>query len=111
MSEVKLQIHHKEFGTEKPDKNFNVYVEWNVETFFLSDDATQERKLVSLDRTENGDGGGDDVPTPERITKVLVQGIKVIDYLMGAVQPIKKTAFANVTMGFMGTKTRTNTQY
>ena len=109
-SEVRLKIHHKAFGTERPDKSFNVYVEWDIDAFY--EDGAKELKSVSADRREHTIQDGDtedNVPTPDKLTKVLVRDTNVMDYLLQAVQPIKKTAFANVTMGFMAAKTSNKT--
>ena len=113
LGEVRLKIHHKEFGSGRPQKHFNVYVEWDIEAFYKTDDATLES--VSADRQEHtigdADADAEGVLSPEKLTKILVKDTDLTAYLMKAVQPIHKTAFANVTMGFMGAKVATKTTF
>jgi hypothetical protein len=111
LGEVRLVIHRKEFGSEKPDKNFNVYVEWDIEAFYKSDDAAAELTSVSADRQKRSIGNEDgvDIPSPDTLVRLLVRDTDVMDYLLKAVQPIRKTAFANVTMGYVGAKVKTQT--
>jgi len=113
LDEVRLTIHRKEFGSEKPDKNFNVYVEWNIEAVYKSHDASAKRTSVSADRQKRtiGNDDGVDVPNPDTLVRLLVRDTDVMEYLLKAVQPIRKTAFANVTMGYVGAKVKTQTSF
>ena len=126
LSEVKLSIHHKEFGSEKPEKDYNVYVEWDIETLYRSgddddddDDTAAVASVVTADRRREQDGAAADgagdaattVPSPEKLNQVLVQGTDLMDYMLKAVQPIRRTAFANVTMSFMGAKLANKTTF
>ena len=112
LSAVRIKIHEKAFGSERPDKTFNVYVEWDIETFYISDDGSQELS-VELDRRESiiVDGENGNAPSPEKLIRVLVRDTDVMGYLIKAVQPLKNTPFANVTMGFFGAKVKTTTTY
>jgi len=110
LSEVQLSIHHKEFGSAKPDKHYNIYVEWDIETLRKPDSASTS---ATADRQERivQDGVADTEANPENLTRFLVQGTDLMDYMLKAVQPIRKSAFANVTMGFMGGKLPTESMF
>ena len=48
---VEVSIRRKEFGAQKPNKNYNVYVEWDIATYF--EDGKEPRRydvMVSLVR-------------------------------------------------------------
>ena len=111
LSEVRLKIDHKEFGAGKPQDHFNIYVEWDIEAIYMTDDATVASVSANRQGHTIGDGDGANALSPETLTRILVKDTDLMDYLIKAVQPIKKSAFANVSMGFMGAKVSTKTSF
>merc|ERR1712207_132496 len=111
LGEVRVKILLKEFGSGKPQEHFNVYVEWDIEAFYKTDDATQASVLANRQEHAIGDGDEAGVPGPEKLVKILVKDTDLTAYLMKTVQPIHNTAFSNVSMGFMGAKVATKTTF
>ena len=101
-----LKFSHHEFGTSKPDKNYNVYIEFDLEACFNSE-KTNTRQSIAADRRTSVVDETSDIPAPLELIQCLVRDTPVMEYLLKAVQPIDGTGFAMVTMGFLSSKTAT----
>eukprot|EP00529_Nitzschia_sp_RCC80_P016440 CAMPEP_0113468766 /NCGR_PEP_ID=MMETSP0014_2-20120614/15533_1 /TAXON_ID=2857 /ORGANISM="Nitzschia sp." /LENGTH=646 /DNA_ID=CAMNT_0000361183 /DNA_START=245 /DNA_END=2185 /DNA_ORIENTATION=+ /assembly_acc=CAM_ASM_000159 len=98
-----LEIGLVEFGKGKPKPEFNLYVEWIVDATFRLDasDPTSPTKKIRGD-LKHGTGTSigdtkDGLPDVQAVTRSLVAGVKIIDYLVEHVR-VLEGSFADGTM-------------
>jgi hypothetical protein len=100
---AKLEIGLVEFGKGKPKPDFNLYVEWIIDATFRDlSDPTSPVKCVR-GNLKNGTAVGatnDGLPDVQAMTRSLVQGVKIIDYLVEHVRSLGGP-FADGTMVFI----------
>jgi len=102
---LEVVLHHKEFGAEKPDKNYNIYIEWIVEAIFL--DETNQKHAIAADRRTSLVNTA--IPTGIELASALAEHTKVMDYMVQSVQPIDNSPFAMVTRGKVSSKSAMKT--
>lgn len=102
---MEVSLHHKEFGAEKPDNNYNIYIEWTIEAIFV-DETNQRHSIVADRRTSLVNSA---IPTGIELAGALVEHTKVMEYMLQSVQPIDDSPFAMVTMGKVSSKSAMKT--
>lgn len=104
-SDMDLQIGVMEWGKGKPKEIYNLYVEWIIVARFRdmacpsSPTKTvfgnMNRKIVPAGEADTNDD--DRFPDTVELTRRLVQGCRVIDYLVGHVRIMEGSSFENAT--------------
>jgi hypothetical protein len=111
--DMDLQIGVMEWGMGKPKEIYNLYVEWVIVARFrdLSCPTSpiktvignKNRKLVPANEKGGGRKENDDIGFPDTatLTRSLVKGAPIIDYLVGHVRIMEGSSFENATAVFI----------
>jgi methionine-rich copper-binding protein CopC len=89
---LELQIGVADFGSEKADPKYNVYVEWDIEVNFTSSSTTTtvtgNKTIVPIDGN---------VPSPADMSRSLLVNVDYFGYLVKSVRTIEDSAFSDAT--------------
>jgi hypothetical protein len=100
-----LQIGLHEFGADKPNPKYNVYLEWDINASFTSSSPSSSpspvkpKSVMGTKRTSVTNDGSDG-PGPAELTSAIVQGADIMNYLLKHVRTIEDSGFANTTAGY-----------
>jgi hypothetical protein len=107
-SDMDLQIGLMEWGKGKPKETYNLYVEWIIVARFrdLSCPSSpsktifgnKNRKTAAVSEADKGDEG---LPDTVELTRSLVKGVNIIDYLVQHVRIMEGSSFENATAVFI----------
>jgi hypothetical protein len=99
--ELELQIASTDFGAEKPEPKYNVYVEWDIQANFTSASSSSSSSATGTEAAGNqtsvppGVDASNNVPiTTSEMCKALLTDVDYIDYLVNNVRTIKDSVFA-----------------
>jgi hypothetical protein len=98
--ELKLELGVTDFGAEKPEPKYNVYVEWDIQATFTSSSSSS---LLSSPTSVDGNNinapvdSKDKVPSPSEMCKALLTDVDYFDYLVSSVRTIEDSVFSEAT--------------
>jgi hypothetical protein len=98
--ELKLQLGVTDFGAEKPEPKYNVYVEWDIQATFTPSSSSLLSSPTSVVGNKNTNAPIDsknEVPSPSEMCKSLLTDVDYFDYLVNSVRTIEDSVFSEAT--------------
>jgi hypothetical protein len=96
--ELQLQIASTDFGAEKPEPKYNVYVEWDIKASFTSSACSSSSTTPSpVPGNKTSAPVDSNVPSPAQMCKSLLTGVDYFEYLVNSVRTIEDSVFAEAS--------------